>query len=62
MRHFHKKKNPAYCPTINLDRLWTLVTDQHRKAYENRDDGKAVVIDVTKAVRSAPISSISYFF
>jgi len=49
MRHFHYKKNLDFCPTINIDRLWTLVTEQHRKAYENRTDGKAVVIDVTKA-------------
>jgi hypothetical protein len=51
MRHFHYKRNPDFCPAINLDRLWTLVTEQHRKAYENRTDGKAVVIDVVKAVR-----------
>merc|ERR1711974_217236 len=49
MRHFHYKRNPDFCPAINLDRLWTLVTEHHRKAYENRTDGKAVVIDVVKA-------------
>ncbi|KAL6063440.1 60S ribosomal protein L27A [Balamuthia mandrillaris] len=49
MRHFHLKKNPLHCPTINIDRLWTLLSEQQRKAYENREDGKVPVIDVTKA-------------
>jgi large subunit ribosomal protein L27Ae len=48
MRHFHLKKNHKYCPTINLNEVWSLVTEQQRKAYANRKD-KAVVIDVTHA-------------
>jgi len=48
MRHFHLKRNIYHCPTINVDRLWSLVSEQHRKAYENKED-KAVVIDATKA-------------
>lgn len=28
MRHFHKTNNKYHCPTVNLDRVWTLVTDQ----------------------------------
>ena len=49
MRHFHLKQNVEHCPAINVDRLWTLVTEQHRKAYEDKTD-KAVVIDALAAV------------
>jgi len=48
MRHFHLTHNKYFCPTINLDRVWTLVSEQTRKKYESSKD-KAPVIDVTKA-------------
>jgi large subunit ribosomal protein L27Ae len=48
MRHFHVKKNLYHCPTLNVNQLWSLVTEQQRKAYEKRKD-KAVLIDVTNA-------------
>jgi large subunit ribosomal protein L27Ae len=47
MRHYHYTKNLHYCPTINIDRLWTLVSAQTRKNYDSAE--KAPVIDVTKA-------------
>ena len=58
MRHFHKQKNHYHCPTVNLDRLWTLVPasvrEEHAKA-EVAAKGVVPVIDVTKSVsRSAP--------
>lgn len=37
-------------PTINLDRLWTLVTEQTKQKYQNHPEKKAPVIDVIKAV------------
>eukprot|EP00013_Stygamoeba_regulata_P002739 CAMPEP_0177645030 /NCGR_PEP_ID=MMETSP0447-20121125/9025_1 /TAXON_ID=0 /ORGANISM="Stygamoeba regulata, Strain BSH-02190019" /LENGTH=145 /DNA_ID=CAMNT_0019147473 /DNA_START=43 /DNA_END=480 /DNA_ORIENTATION=+ len=46
MRHFHYTKNKDYCPGINLDRLWTLVSEASRK---QATAAKAPVIDVTKA-------------
>ena len=49
MRHFHLTKQRYWCPTINLDRLWSLVSEQTRQAYKDRVD-KAPVIDVTQAV------------
>mmetsp|Transcript_27213 Transcript_27213/g.66203 ORF Transcript_27213/g.66203 Transcript_27213/m.66203 type:complete len:107 (-) Transcript_27213:53-373(-) len=50
MRYFHKTKNQFHRPTINLDKIWTLVSEQTRKKYENADpNGKVPVIDVTKA-------------
>jgi len=48
MRYFHLNKNSYWCPVINLDRVWTLVSDQTRKAYQN-NAAKIPVIDVTKA-------------
>merc|ERR1712117_625858 len=36
MRNFHVHANVStqYCPAVNLDRLWTLVSEQTRKKYE----------------------------
>merc|ERR1712048_961798 len=34
MRYFHKTQNKFFCPTINVDRLWSLVSDQTREKYE----------------------------
>ncbi|CAO2632154.1 60S ribosomal protein L27a [Lemmus lemmus] len=25
MRHYHLERNQSFCPTVNLDKLWTLV-------------------------------------
>ena len=48
MRYFHLQRNKFHCPTINLDKIWTLAGDQMRLAYADRKD-KAPVIDVTQA-------------
>mmetsp|Transcript_23950 Transcript_23950/g.70557 ORF Transcript_23950/g.70557 Transcript_23950/m.70557 type:complete len:146 (+) Transcript_23950:19-456(+) len=42
MRYFHKTKNQFFCPTINLDKLWTLVPEEAR---EQATADKAPVID-----------------
>ena len=47
MKHYHKNKNRFYTKVVNLDKLWTLVSEDARKASTN---SKAAVIDVTKAV------------
>merc|ERR1739845_143434 len=44
MRDFHKRIK--WCPTINIEKLWTLVDADVRKKHA--EDGKAVVIDVTQ--------------
>merc|ERR1711908_61960 len=52
MRHFHKTKNQYFCPVVNLDRLWTLVSSQTLSEYQKEEvkaKGKVPVIDVTKA-------------
>ena len=49
MRYFHKQMNKFHCPIINLDVLWTLVSDQTREKYAKAKATDAVpVIDVTK--------------
>ena len=46
IRVFHKQNNRYFCPTINTDKLWSLVTEATRKsAAKNKD--MAPVIDVT---------------
>jgi len=53
MRHFHKQKNHYHCPTVNLDRLWTLVPTEVREKHAKAEvaaKGVVPVIDVTKSV------------
>lgn len=51
MRTFHYKRNPDFCPSINVDRLWSMVPEG---VYEKAktDSKMAPVIDVTKLVSS----------
>ena len=50
MRYIHLTRNKQHCPVVNLDRLWSLVSEQTREQYKNREDKKAPVIDVVRAV------------
>ncbi len=45
MRYFHKNKQQFFCPTINVEKLWTLVSEDARTSCPS---GKAVVIDCLK--------------
>ena len=47
MRRFHLMKNRDFCPTINVDKIWTLVSEEVKEAAKGSE--KAPVIDVTKA-------------
>ena len=49
MRQYHRLPNRFYKPSVNLDKLWSLVTEQHRLAYKDKTD-VAPVIDVVRAV------------
>uniref|UniRef100_A0A3Q2ZHV0 Large ribosomal subunit protein uL15 n=1 Tax=Kryptolebias marmoratus TaxID=37003 RepID=A0A3Q2ZHV0_KRYMA len=49
MRHYHLKRNTTFCPTVNLDKLWTLVSEQTRLNYAKKPDGPAPVIDAVRA-------------
>ena len=49
MRNYHLRRNTKWSPAINLDKLWTLVSEQTRLKYKDAADGKAPVIDVVRA-------------
>ena len=59
MRHFHLTRNKYYQPTVNLDKIWSLVSEQTRVAYKDRTD-KAPVIDVVRAVSLLPQTILFY--
>merc|ERR1711915_610259 len=48
MRNFHAKPNQKYRPAINLEKLWSLVSEQHRQEYA-RSRTKAPVINCVKS-------------
>jgi ribosomal protein L15 len=50
MRNFHVHPNQVnqFCPSINLDKLWSLVSEQTRAKYADNEK-KAPVIDITRA-------------
>ena len=50
MRNFHVKKNTLkyWCPTLNVENLWSLVSEEKRLKYSKEKTGKAPVIDVVK--------------
>merc|ERR1719492_173704 len=48
MRNFHLIKHGKVVPTVNVERLWSLVSEQTRLYYKENTD-KAPVIDVMKA-------------
>lgn len=50
MRNYHLRRNSKWCPSLNLDKLWTLVSEQTRLKYKDHPEGKAPVIDIIKAV------------
>merc|ERR1712141_649850 len=45
IRNFHLKKNPLHEPVVNIDKLWSLATEETRKKYATNKE-KAPVIDV----------------
>jgi len=50
MRHLHYQKNQYYQPTINVDALWSLVSETTRKqSKEAKPGAKVPVIDVTRS-------------
>lgn len=50
MRNFHLRKNQHHMPAINLDKLWTLVTEQTKEKYKDHPEKKVPIIDVVRAV------------
>ncbi|CAO2612013.1 60S ribosomal protein L27a, partial [Lemmus lemmus] len=46
MRHYHLKRNQSFYPTVILDKLWTLVSEQTRVNAAKNKTGVAPIIDV----------------
>lgn len=55
MRNFHLNRNLKFCPTLNLDKLWSLVSDENRKRAQKEAD-KIPVVDIVQFV------SIIFFY
>lgn len=49
MRQFHLNKNHSFCPGLNIDKMWSLVSEQTRTKAEERKDNKAPVIDLVRS-------------
>ncbi|EEB07461.1 60S ribosomal protein L28 [Schizosaccharomyces japonicus yFS275] len=49
MRHFNRDNNPRWRPTVNLDRLWTLLPTESREKYLGKNTEVAPVINVLNA-------------
>merc|ERR1711865_214530 len=47
MRYFHKLKNQFHMPTVNTDKLYSMITEEQMAAAK-KNAGKALVMDVTK--------------
>ena len=43
MRHWHLRKNRDFCPTVNLDQLWSLVPEQDRVAVAKKKDTAPII-------------------
>lgn len=49
MRYFHKTKQQFHCPSLNLERLWTLVPEDVAQKAAAATKGEMPIIDVTQA-------------
>ena len=49
MRHYHLKRNQSFCPTVYLDKLWTLVSEQTQVNAAKNKTGAAPIIDVVQS-------------
>ncbi|KAL5717123.1 60S ribosomal protein L27a-3 [Ranunculus cassubicifolius] len=45
MRYFHKLRNKFYCPTVNIDKLWSMVPQEIK---DKATPTNAPVIDVSQ--------------
>ncbi|CAD7667365.1 unnamed protein product [Nyctereutes procyonoides] len=43
------KRNQSFCPTVNLDKLWTLVSEQTRVKAAKNKTGAAPIIHVVRS-------------
>lgn len=48
MRNFHLRRQHKFCPTLNLDKLWSLVGADKVAELEKEKSTKAPVVDLVK--------------
>jgi ribosomal protein L15 len=53
MRNFHLNRNHKFAPTLNLDKLWSLVGQEARERAAKEAD-KVPVIDIVQFVSISP--------
>lgn len=49
MRNFHLNRNHKFCPTLNVEKLWSIVGEENRLRVE-KDPSKVPVIDIVQHV------------
>merc|ERR1711907_304594 len=49
IRVYRKHNNRSYNPTVNIDKLWSLLSVEAQKKYSDAKCANAPVIDVTKS-------------
>jgi hypothetical protein len=53
MRHFHLKRNAYHCPAVNVDLLWSLLSEEDQARTKKEGDsgsGVAPIIDLNAKV------------
>ena len=53
MRQFHLNRNKLHCPEVNLDKLWTLVSEETRTKYENNKE-KVQFLEIRHRLSMSP--------
>lgn len=57
MRNFHLNRNHNYCPTINLDKLWSLAGLENYERAKKESD-KVPVIDIVQHVSQVTLLTL----
>ncbi|XP_060035753.1 large ribosomal subunit protein uL15-like [Erinaceus europaeus] len=52
MHHYHLKRNQSFCPTVSLDKLWTLVSLVSEQTQVNATKNTARAAPIIDVVRS----------
>ena len=59
MRNFHVRKNRTFCPTLNVDKIWSLESDNTREKFAN---ATTTAIDPAENGEVSPFSLTSFSF
>uniref|UniRef100_A0A2P2HVM1 Large ribosomal subunit protein uL15 n=1 Tax=Hirondellea gigas TaxID=1518452 RepID=A0A2P2HVM1_9CRUS len=57
MRNYHQRARHFYMPTINIDKIWALVSEDTRNSYKKSYD--AAKTDAEKAKVKAPVFNLT---